>query len=387
MESSIGTRLRSQREQQQIPLADIAERTKIKLSLLEALERGDVSLWPTGIFRRSFVRAYAQAIGLDADAVLREFLDLYPEPVDEDVTAALVAAREGRRPPTRLGYLISSAISALPVRRKAAAPEPAQAAAETTPAGALDDVPSFAETFESGPHEQPAAAIEMAMDAGPGLFEDDPSPGDAQDGWRLAPAPASATAGSVDLALSFDQPPCDEPAAPPMAFAALAPRSAARRAGRDVPDFAEVAELCTRLARALQPREVVPVLEDFARLVDAVGLIVWMWDPATRTLGHALAHGYSHDVLSRLPRVRWDTDNAIADAFRSAETRVVRGSGTATGAVVVPLVTGAGCAGVLALELQDRAEEREWVRGVAAIVAAQMAALFGFPSLAEAVGA
>ena len=70
MECSFGTRLRSQREQQQIPLADIAERTKIKLSLLEALERGDVSLWPTGIFRRSFVRAYAQAIGLDADAVL-----------------------------------------------------------------------------------------------------------------------------------------------------------------------------------------------------------------------------------------------------------------------------------------------------------------------------
>jgi hypothetical protein len=112
-----------------------------------------------------------------------------------------------------------------------------------------------------------------------------------------------------------------------------------------------------------------------------------MWDPATRTLGHVLAHGYSHDVLSRLPRVRWETDNAIADAFRSADTRVVRGSGTSTGAVVVPIVTGGGCAGVLAMELQDRGEERDWVPSVAAILAAQLAALFGFDSLAEAVSA
>src|SRR5687768_18545205 len=116
MDGSFGSRLRSQREQQQIPLSVVAESLKNKVSLLEALERDDVSHWPTGIFRRSFVRGYAQAIGLDGDAVLREFLELYPEPVEEDnINAALVAARENRRPPTRLGYLISSAIGALPV--------------------------------------------------------------------------------------------------------------------------------------------------------------------------------------------------------------------------------------------------------------------------------
>ena len=37
MNSTFGARLRSQREQQQISLTTIAERTKIKLSLLEAL--------------------------------------------------------------------------------------------------------------------------------------------------------------------------------------------------------------------------------------------------------------------------------------------------------------------------------------------------------------
>ena len=39
MEQSFGTRLRLHREQQQIRLADIADQTKIKVSLLDALER------------------------------------------------------------------------------------------------------------------------------------------------------------------------------------------------------------------------------------------------------------------------------------------------------------------------------------------------------------
>jgi hypothetical protein len=50
------------------------------VSLFEALEREDVSRWPVGIYRRAFIRAYAQGIGLDADAVMKEFLERYPDP-------------------------------------------------------------------------------------------------------------------------------------------------------------------------------------------------------------------------------------------------------------------------------------------------------------------
>ena len=63
MRESLGTRLRQQRESQNIALATIAERTKIKQSLLEELESDDVSHWPIGIFRRAFIRCYADAIG------------------------------------------------------------------------------------------------------------------------------------------------------------------------------------------------------------------------------------------------------------------------------------------------------------------------------------
>ena len=115
---SFGAGLRQRREEQQIALSTIAEQTKIKLSLLEGLERDDISRWPSGIFRRAFVRDYARAIGLQPDVVVREFLDRYPDP-SEDVTAALgaqVAADAvslSSGPPTRLRYLVGAAVGSL----------------------------------------------------------------------------------------------------------------------------------------------------------------------------------------------------------------------------------------------------------------------------------
>jgi cytoskeletal protein RodZ len=86
---TFGPRLRQERERRHISLTSIAQNTKISKALLEALERDDVSRWPAGIFRRSFVRAYAQSIGLDPDEVVREFLERFPDP----------AAAEAESPP------------------------------------------------------------------------------------------------------------------------------------------------------------------------------------------------------------------------------------------------------------------------------------------------
>ena len=86
MSDSFGARLRHERERRQIALKSIAERTKIKATLLEALERDDVSRWPSGIFRRSYIRGYAEAIGLDPDPVVREFIQRYPDPLELEST-------------------------------------------------------------------------------------------------------------------------------------------------------------------------------------------------------------------------------------------------------------------------------------------------------------
>lgn len=81
---SFGERLRRERERHHIALRSIAENTKISLSLLQDLERNDASRWPSGIFRRAFIRAYAQAIGVDVEATAREFLERFPDPNDPD---------------------------------------------------------------------------------------------------------------------------------------------------------------------------------------------------------------------------------------------------------------------------------------------------------------
>lgn len=81
-ETSLCARLRNERERRQIPLSSISANTKISAALFESLERGDVSRWPSGIFRRSFIRAYAGAIGLDPDTIAREFLTQFPDPLE-----------------------------------------------------------------------------------------------------------------------------------------------------------------------------------------------------------------------------------------------------------------------------------------------------------------
>lgn len=85
-QDSFGARLRRARERRGLTVQAIAESTKIKASLLSALERNDVSHWPAGIFRRAFVREYAAAVGLPPEPLVAEFVLLFPEPGD----AALV---------------------------------------------------------------------------------------------------------------------------------------------------------------------------------------------------------------------------------------------------------------------------------------------------------
>jgi transcriptional regulator with XRE-family HTH domain len=325
MDRSLGERLRHQREQQGVALRAIADQTKIKLSLLEALERDDVSQWPSGIFRRSYFRVYAQAIGLDPDAAVREFLERHPDPngdapTHEDLRPGIA---EGSRPPIRLRYLINSAVGVLPALRS-----------------------QSGSPFDRDGGSSPPAAP-MPFRAG-GVNE---ARARTHENASIGPAENRALDHAVDV------------------------------------DFTAVAHLCSRLARVTNARELSPVAEDAAAILHAVGIILWIWDPRARTLGPALAHGYSDELLRQLPRLTLDSDTPIASAFSGGETLVVHGTDAATGAVVVPVLPPSGCAGVLAIELPSGAEQREDVRAAATILAAQLAMLVGSPALAQAVNA
>ncbi len=73
------TRLRRHRERNRIPLDAIARDTRVKLDLLEALEKNDLSAWPRGLYARAYIRAYAAAIGLDGGDAVDEFCRLFPQ--------------------------------------------------------------------------------------------------------------------------------------------------------------------------------------------------------------------------------------------------------------------------------------------------------------------
>ena len=73
-----GERMKRAREARGISLRQIAESTKLSVSVLEALERNDVSRLPGGIFSRAFVRSYAGEIGMDPETTVRDFIAQFP---------------------------------------------------------------------------------------------------------------------------------------------------------------------------------------------------------------------------------------------------------------------------------------------------------------------
>jgi hypothetical protein len=148
------------------------------------------------------------------------------------------------------------------------------------------------------------------------------------------------------------------------------------------PDFLQVAELCTALARVEDPLDVRRLLQRAAGILDAIGVVVWVWDPSIAALKPAVASGYADAVLAYWPNVQRDADNVTARAFRSAQACSIEGDEQGSSALVVPLITPTGCSGVLAMELQDPSRT-ESVRAAATIIAAQFSQLVGGAAYAD----
>lgn len=62
--------LRAERERAGLSLEDISARTRIKISFLEAIERGQFESLPGTFFTRAFLRTYARELNLPADEIL-----------------------------------------------------------------------------------------------------------------------------------------------------------------------------------------------------------------------------------------------------------------------------------------------------------------------------
>ena len=110
-----GERMKRLREQRGISLRDIADRTKLSVRTLEALERNDISLLPGGIYSRGLVRAYAEHIGADPEAAVQEFVARFP---DASVTTGnpYVTEEVNTDPPSQLARrLVIAAAIIMPI--------------------------------------------------------------------------------------------------------------------------------------------------------------------------------------------------------------------------------------------------------------------------------
>jgi hypothetical protein len=378
MDLTFGARLRSQRESQQLALAAIAEETKINLALLEALERDDLSRWPGGLFRRAYVRTYAQKIGLDPERVVREFTELYPDPVAAvSPVEAIAQNAQGKRPKTRIGLMIAGLAGLRPQRREEQRPvvTPEKFAMEERRAGVPGDMEER-RAGVPGDMEERRAGV-------PGDMEERRSgvPGN-QEEHAFVPEPIVDAPAIVELdlgALAEIETPAPRLMVIPSPETNADSRRDVRMLERDV---AAAARLCTRIASAQDQGDLACVLEETVEMLGALGAIVWAWDPYRDVLCPVLAHGYPDELLARLPEVRRCADNAIAAVLRCGQKQVIGGSGGATGAFVAPLLTPGACAGVVALEFANGAEQHELVQALATIITAQFSTLFAATSQA-----
>jgi cytoskeletal protein RodZ len=101
---ALGQQLRRHREKRGVTLQHLAQETKVAASVFAALERGECSRWPGGIYSRGFVRAYAVAVGLDPDETVERFCECFPEAAPEPLTPH----EQPERPPRALDRLRSA---------------------------------------------------------------------------------------------------------------------------------------------------------------------------------------------------------------------------------------------------------------------------------------
>src|SRR6202035_3393397 len=99
----IGETLREARMRERIDVSEIEAKTKIRAKYLRALENEEWDLLPGPTFVKTFLRTYAQALGLDDKALLEQYKLQYEHPGDtlEPIQQSSGSSSAPRRARTR----------------------------------------------------------------------------------------------------------------------------------------------------------------------------------------------------------------------------------------------------------------------------------------------
>jgi cytoskeleton protein RodZ len=176
---SFGEWLRRQRELREISLRDIAERTKISLRYLEAMEADRFDLLPAPIFAKGFLREYARYVGLSPDEVINHYLAVQQPEVPEEKEDTLIRRSRPKpvdpgQPPVRrtwsyglvltLAGLILLALVAVAAWLADKRRDQPAAEQQSAPPIAAPPAPAVQAPAPLPPAEEPRAPLEVTLD-------------------------------------------------------------------------------------------------------------------------------------------------------------------------------------------------------------------------------
>lgn len=189
----------------------------------------------------------------------------------------------------------------------------------------------------------------------------------------LVTAARRSSSAPVETGLSLNSPEVAPAHPAPAAPAHLAPEHLSTFSPAHL-DLSGAADLCVELGGVQSGDQLAALMSRAATVLEAKGLVLWVSEAGGGMLRPTMAHGYSDRVLQRMGTLSADGDNVTSLAFRTRQPQVVRGSIDGQGALAVPLITGGGCVGVLAAEVQG-AKPGDARFAIARIIAAQLSTL------------
>src|SRR5512139_3132033 len=85
MTTTIGQRLKAAREEQRLTLDKVFESTRIRVQYLQAMEDDDLSVMPSPVQARGYLRNYAEFLGFDVGKLLDELREASGQKPDDVV--------------------------------------------------------------------------------------------------------------------------------------------------------------------------------------------------------------------------------------------------------------------------------------------------------------
>ena len=166
---AVGDRLREARMRRGIDLSEVEAATKIRSKYLRAMEDDEFGVLPGPTYVRSFLRTYAQYLGLDPHLIVQEYRTHYEPGREEEIALAPRRAvglqRRSRRPGpgVTLGAVLVAVLAFFFILGRTAEDEPPPAPRPPAAAVETADGPGRERARSERPAERPARPRRVSL--------------------------------------------------------------------------------------------------------------------------------------------------------------------------------------------------------------------------------